>query len=308
MSVDSAMNERVEALRKLVPAALRDFDEDAVHKARVTTRRLAAAMGLLESVVSKDLAKRFNRVLKKLRKRLGPLRDLDVILTRLDKLHAPAGAVAWLHGRLEDQRSTERKKAGEKSTAKILAKLGVWWALHGEIEEAAPAMDSLLAESIQRQLGEFHEQATQQPIADAHPLRIAGKQLRYTLELAADHGREPPKDVLKFFAKLQDALGEWHDLVVFSEVIVRASLDADLALHDPATAREILDLSKQMLGRAGRSLRRFSQLWNDGGESLADAIGRVFDLPSESKTDPDPSPTDETSHRAVESPDDPEAA
>jgi CHAD domain-containing protein len=249
-------------------------------------------MKLLDTVLSKDLTKPFNQVLKKLRKRLGPMRDLDVILGRLDKLQSPAAAVAWLREKLQDEQAKARKKVAGKPPKKILAQLGVWWALHPEMDEAGPAMDSLLGESVQRQLDEFHQRATAEPLDDPHPLRIAGKQLRYTLELAADHGRELPKEVFKHFEKLQDALGDWHDLVVFSEVVVQTSLDNDLPLHDPTTSREVLDLSKQTLAKAGRSLARFQHLWRADGERLSTAIRQAFGLPSEPQTDPGPSPTD----------------
>lgn len=294
MSIASSMDERVEKLRKLVPSALVEFDVEGVHDARVATRRLSAAMKLLDTVLSNDLTKPFNKVLKKLRKRLGPMRDLDVILARLDKLHAPAGAVAWLREKLQDEQAKVRNKVSGKSPTKILAKLGVWWALHTEVGEAEPALDSLLAESVQRQLDAFHERAIAEPITDPHPLRIAGKQLRYTLELAADHGRELPKEVFKHFEKLQDALGDWHDLVVFSEVIVQTSLDNDLPLHDPTTSSEILDMSKQTLAKSVRALAKFRQLWHADGERLSTAIRQAFDLPSGSQTDPGPSPTDES--------------
>jgi CHAD domain-containing protein len=307
MPIAQTMDQRVDDLRKLIPSALRDFEEEPIHKARVTTRRLAAALHLLEPVVSNDLYRKFDRIMKKLRRRLGPLRDLDVILSQLEAHHAPADAIAWLHERLEAERARARKAAGEKSINKPLSNLGVWWALHGQVEDAAPAVDSLLSASIQQQLNAFHERATQEPIADPHLLRISGKKLRYTLELAADHGHPLPKDVLKSFEKLQEALGQWHDLVVFSETIVRASLDAELALHSPAIAEGILDLSKQTLRRSTRSLQKFVELWKTGGDAIADKIRATFDLPTEPKTDPGPSPTDGSPPQELPSADGPAA-
>jgi CHAD domain-containing protein len=307
MAIADTMDQRVDDLRKLVPCALRDFEEEGVHKARTTTRRLAAALHLLQPVVSGDLYRKFDRVLKKLRQRLGPLRDLDVILKQLENHHTPADAVAWLHERLQADRAKERKAAGEKSINKVLSQLGVWWALHGEVEEAAPAVNSLLGESIRQQLDAFRQLAAQETFEDPHELRIAGKKLRYTLELAADHGHPLPKKVLKAFEKLQDALGHWHDLVVFSETVVRASLDAELSLHSPAIAEGVLELSKQTLRRSTRSLQKFVQLWKEGGEALADTIRETFDLPSAPKTDPDPSPTDAAPPQELPSQDDPAA-
>src|SRR5947209_3645879 len=87
----------VEDLDKNVNKALRDFDADAIHDARVATRRLRAATKLLAPVLSDDRRKPFDKVLKKHRRRLGPLRDLDVMVESLSKLaseaaHAPAAS------------------------------------------------------------------------------------------------------------------------------------------------------------------------------------------------------------------------
>ncbi|HEY8750229.1 MAG TPA: CHAD domain-containing protein, partial [Tepidisphaeraceae bacterium] len=48
------LDELVEDLHKNVNKALRAFDAEAIHDARVATRRLKAAMGLLESVLSAE--------------------------------------------------------------------------------------------------------------------------------------------------------------------------------------------------------------------------------------------------------------
>ena len=89
----------VDALRKFVPAALQEFDEDSIHKARVTTRRLKAAIEMLNSLLNPEHARPFARVGKRLRRRLGPLRDLDVMLRHLDELGnnpAMGAAVKWI--------------------------------------------------------------------------------------------------------------------------------------------------------------------------------------------------------------------
>jgi CHAD domain-containing protein len=174
-------------LRENVQVALRDFDADAIHDARVATRRLSAALDLLEPVLSAGPRKKFERVLKKLRSRLGPLRDLDVMLEHLHELsnkttgdpspevitsqpvaQAPVPpssrpltkAIAWLTDRLEDQRAEKRKKSTKKRTIpRIMESLASWWSLHGELAEADEAAGTLLADSIHLQLDAFAEQA-----------------------------------------------------------------------------------------------------------------------------------------------------
>ena len=55
------IDELVGGLRQQVPAALKDFDADGIHDARVATRRLKAALDLLEPVLSKGGRKPFAR-------------------------------------------------------------------------------------------------------------------------------------------------------------------------------------------------------------------------------------------------------
>src|ERR687891_527315 len=89
----------VAELRRLVPLALRDWDEQAIHRSRVATRRLKAGLDLFRPVLSADARRGLAKVTRRLRRRLGPLRDLDVMLAHLDELTSSArhaGAVAWL--------------------------------------------------------------------------------------------------------------------------------------------------------------------------------------------------------------------
>ena len=103
------LDELMEQLHKNVPKALRDFDGEAVHDARVATRRLKAAMELLAPVLSDHHRHPFEKVLKKLRKRLGPLRDLDVMIERLAEMSSNAAA-RWLCDELIRLREKERRR------------------------------------------------------------------------------------------------------------------------------------------------------------------------------------------------------
>src|SRR5437899_840477 len=130
------MDQLVEGLRKQVPAALKRFEEDAIHDARVSTRRLKAATDLLEPVLSAEHRKPFARAGKKLRRRLGPLRDLDVMIGHLQGIQRAAKhrvAAKWLEGRLTEAREAARKhSAKEQSPSRVLAQLGSWWGLREE--------------------------------------------------------------------------------------------------------------------------------------------------------------------------------
>ena len=306
----------VEELRRLVPLALRDWDHDAIHHSRVATRRLKAGLDLFRPVLSDDARRPFAKVTRRLRRRLGPLRDLDVMLGHLDELSKGrhASAVAWLTGQLNTQREKARGESLEEAPpTKVLAKLSSSWAaVRDELVESAEAIDSLLVDSIHLQLDAFAERAERligastqvQPATtaplDVHELRIAGKALRYTLEMARAHGRRLDSRVTRTFKRMQDALGLWHDFVVVTEWAMRASLEGLVAHHDTKLQADVLALARLTLSRAEQRLSKFATLWAEEGRALAQTIRASFPItkpspPTVSGTGPDPSATAQSS-------------
>ena len=301
------LDELLDELHHNIPKAMKEFDADGIHDARVATRRLKAAMGLLEFVLTKQHREDFEKVLKKIRKRLGPLRDLDVMIEHLGELssHPAHGtAASWLTDHLKSEREASRAQSQKNGTsADVLARLGAWWHVREEILEVGEAIDSLLAESLHLQLDAFAERAqaiVTKPAApangqarqDPHQLRIAGKLLRYTLELAQAQGHELPAKILSGFKKMQEALGNWHDDVVLVECAMQTSLDKAVSYHDLAAQERLLELSRFFLRRAARELENFSKLWSKRGAEVACTVREKFPLTrpvSESKTGPDPS-------------------
>lgn len=287
----------VEELRRFTPAALDDFDENSVHKARVTTRRLKAAIDLLDPVLERDHSKPFSKIGRKLRKRLGSLRDVDVLLSHLDEIKSGSseltGGAEWLRDRLLRDREDVRHESSKRSpAARVVAKLATWSRVREDVVQAQPALPSLLAESMHVQLDYFIDQANQlrtklqggdivEPTAtkhDPHELRIAGKSLRYTLELADAAGHELPGDLFKTFKKMQESLGDWHDYVVLAERAMAACLEEDLPLHEPRMQREVLKLIDYAMTHAEADLNRFMELWEEKGQELSEKIRDAFVL------------------------------
>jgi CHAD domain-containing protein len=280
----------VENLRKLVAPAIKGEDEDAVHDARVTTRRLKAATDLLEGATSNRHRKPFNRVTKTLRRQLGPLRDLDVMLEHVGEFKQPTmeGAVRWLGVRLGEIRNeTVKRAANDAPPARMLARLGSWWGLHHEIAGAKDRVGELLSQSVHLQLDAFVEQAnelTGQRRGDPHELRIAGKSLRYTLEMAREQGVRLPVSVTALFKRMQGALGLWHDYVVLAERMMQESVESELALHDPQLQIQVLKLTQLTLGKSQGQLNKMAKLWKTRGEGLMGTIRGAFPLTKHMQT------------------------
>ena len=284
----------VENLRNLMSAALSGEDQDAVHDARVITRRLKAATDLVKTVVSGRCRRPFDRVGKSLRRQLGPLRDLDVMLEHLGEFKQPRlqPAVEWMRERLSKLRQEAVQSATDKTPpARMLARLGAWWGLRHDIEMGRDSIAELLAESVHLQLDAFVEQADDLVGArrnDPHQLRIAGKSLRYTLELARENGVRLPASVTSLFKRMQTALGLWHDFVVLAERIMLESVECDLALHNPRLQGELLTVAQLCLRKSESLLKKMADLWKTRGQWLTETIRQSFPLTPHPQEDQSP--------------------
>lgn len=287
------LDELAEKLRNLVPMAIRDGEVEAIHQARVTTRRLKAAIDLFDSVIAEKQKEAPKKLLKRLRRRLGALRDADVMiehLAQLGKARRWGRPAAWIASRMRARRDEAFRQTREKvEVADVLGRLGQLWGVREQVREAMgePAA-VMLRDSLLDQLHQFEhaadglfgmekETGVRQ---DPHELRIAGKALRYTLELAKADGHPLPKDVLRQFKSLQEALGLWHDYVVLGQEAMREDLAADLALHDSMLHREVLALAVEAARRADARLRQFGTQWQASGREIRRIIEELFPAPA----------------------------
>jgi CHAD domain-containing protein len=290
----------VRELSRLLPRAIaKRKDVEAVHQARVTTRRLKAAVDLAEPVLPAHPHKDFTRALRRLRRALGPVRDVDVMLGHLKDLRGDArhgAAVRWLSACLEAQRAElSRSCCNKLSPRGRLAGLRAWETLREELRRGEPAIRKRAVRIVPVQLAAFHDHAnavsryraggaSQQqhgPGPDVHELRIAGKLLRYTLELGEPLGYQLSPSVLKSFKQLQEALGLWHDDVVLGERALSNALEQMLSHHQPQVYGRALELAQMLWKRSERHLTRFDRLWADHGERLSSDILRAFQSPPE---------------------------
>jgi CHAD domain-containing protein len=235
---------------------------DAVHDMRVATRRLRAAQVVFRGVVVLPKAARRGR-LRRLSRRLGRVRDLDVRLALLEGQFLPhvageeAVRLAALVAELKEERRRGqrhlRRGLRRKRHRRLRAALAAWtrrpaYAAGAGEEGAARFLTAAADRAAQRVSGHEAMRETR-PTAEAlHDLRIAVKWLRYTLDfhgetcgLAYDAERALARD-------LQDCLGEMrdHDL-----------LAAALAADGPGAWRQ---LRAQVTEGRHRLWRRFLEL------------------------------------------------
>ena len=300
-------------LRALVPAALKRFDAEAVHDSRVAARRLRAALDLVEPIVSSKATGPMRKTVKRLRRRLGVLRDLDVMIDHLAPLRRRprhVQAATWLAEQLEHARQVERRATQEKKNTpqKWLGRLGAWEALRAEIVAHGDEVEALMRSSLLSQWQSFAAQANrlatrmpghqeaarhdstgaEQGVADPHELRIAGKLLRYSFEMLAKTRNKPAATVKRTFKQMQNELGLWHDNVVLAEAAIRQSLESQLAHHDPELHAQVLALATTMLRTAERKLIRFARLWREKGPALSSIVEQISPTEASTQSETDP--------------------
>ncbi|HEX2970762.1 MAG TPA: CHAD domain-containing protein, partial [Tepidisphaeraceae bacterium] len=133
----------------------------SIHHARVTTRRLRAAMELISQLLPSESTKPFARTLRKLRRRLGSLRDTDVILDHLDEMNSAnlAKAAVWLTRLLKADRRNYLSCLTRKKLKQSISGLRRWHAIHRGIRRREGDLARILHSSAADQLAAFARQA-----------------------------------------------------------------------------------------------------------------------------------------------------
>lgn len=237
----------IRKLRKILNELREDACAEEVHTLRTHTRRVEAVAAAL--MMDRRRSKRgLLKVLKRLRKSAGKVRDADVFLekalvlqTRGDSEGA-ARLVEYLGGvRRERAREFDAEIAKERKDArkrlKRLSKRVREWQDDGT-ETTASALR--LVEKIR-----------DWPTRDAesiHRFRIEVKKLRYVLQLE----EQPEVRLVTELGKVKDLIGEWHDWLelrkIAEEVPGTGIVLREIGIEERAALKEAM--------AAGNELRR----------------------------------------------------
>ena len=216
-----ALRLRVEKVERMLPLAAFDYEKDVeyVHQLRTSCRRAAAALQSFLPLMSSK-PKKLRSLLRKIRTAAGPARDTDVLLERFHVELPEDNNLSYVLARLQLRRS------GAQSALVTVAKKANAGRLLKALEEVCQSMSDGLRDeqrSSFRQFGRdaihvasqkvFQLTAVPKPsIPQLHQLRIAGKRLRYSIELF--HEAFPAamrKEVYPAIEDLQERLGKLND-------------------------------------------------------------------------------------------------
>lgn len=252
-------------------------DDEAIHDLRVAIRRLRTLLKMSRKLFGRWHVDVVRRAFAEIMRATGDLRDEEVLDETLEGLSDRPELAAFVRAR----RARERKlrgaivtllQSGELDRARLLLKALL-------VFPVSPDTDRDLARfarrTVERARGRVEsERAAAPEDAEAlHDLRIAYKELRYSIELLADALPIDDRALLEPATVFQKRLGELHDVDVAIEVVGRAR-----GLPDEVRADMLGKLDERRSKRLGKYLRELDPLGPHGAvaspKTTAEADGR----------------------------------
>jgi len=204
-------------------------DPEDVHQMRVATRRLRASLQILAPLYDEQTIARFRRGLRQIAQALGLVRDRDVFLEHEQSYQA--GLPEEQHAGLEpllasmrEERVAARRELLADLEARRYARFKQTFAAFVSTPgvEVAPLSETGLPLRVRDRAGSLLWERYEDwrafevlvPEGDEealHAARIAGKRLRYTIELFADAFWPRAEELLAPLTLLQESLGLIQD-------------------------------------------------------------------------------------------------
>ena len=242
---------RLDRLTRMLPG-VEARDVKAVHRTRVASRRLRELLPVIQ--LEPSTADKLGRQLRKVTRRLGPVREADVMLMVIDELHESGRfhepALLRVRQALEKAREEIREELPGKSAASELRRVArkldriakrlqddetaqtrrAWrWALDARVSRRAAALKRAIDQAGAVYLPER-----------VHEVRIALKKVRYALELQAEATGSASTADLRLLKRTQELLGRLHDLQVLVDRV--RAVQAGLTPPDVGAWRDLVTL------------------------------------------------------------------
>jgi CHAD domain-containing protein len=235
------LKKRLDTFTKTLPG-VEQGEMSSIHRARVASRRLREMLPTLH-VKHASAAHKLGKRLRKITRRLGVVRELDVLAHVLDELHLSRRERSVAIGRVGMVVAKERDAARKRFAAhvpvdemrRIARKLDRVVAELANAEHAEPThadrswrwvIEARVARRAAHLLSSVSDAGAVYLPERLHTVRIAMKKLRYAAELLAEGGGDPAEVSLRHLRRGQDLLGQMHDLAVLLDRVrgVQAAL------------------------------------------------------------------------------------
>lgn len=216
-------------LQKEFDGALDGTDIEYVHRMRVATRRLRSGITCFKVCLPKKKSKPWRDEIQRITHALGDARDLDIQIACLNKLYDDSLAVKFKAGyrrillRLKQGRAKAQGKVTKQlnkfKDSKILSEMQSYLEMVTSQSDDTylytPSLYRRAFKKVNTHLDEFlsYQEDIRDParIDRLHAMRIAGKQLRYTIEIFSPIYDKALLSYIHLMKEVQDQLGAIHD-------------------------------------------------------------------------------------------------
>jgi CHAD domain-containing protein len=258
----------IKRLRKYFKKNPKSPTPEKIHDLRTSARRLESSLESMD-IGKKKLKKRIERDLSVVRKRLGKVRDMDVLTAHAmsvsPKTPEQESLVELLEylgaersGHIKKLRKTARRYGPplRNELRKIAKKVDD--TANGQKQNGEPAVGFNKQQAGPlRELMAKLERPGHLTRRNLHPYRLKVKELRYVLQLAEQKGAEK---LVEELGRVKDAIGEWHDWeelqAIATEVVddgPRSKLVVQLKQIAEQEFEKALNLANQMRRKYHRS-------------------------------------------------------
>jgi CHAD domain-containing protein len=250
---------------------------DAVHQARVTCRRLRAALGTFGPLLDPAVSEPVRAELRWTARSLGEARDIEVVHVRLRRLvEEPDVAVTGYVLRRMDSLFRERDAAAQARVAEttgsgryadLLTSLGrlvkdpPWLDEgRGELEEVVRPLVRADLTRLELRVARAAGTSGERRDVALHAVRRAAKRLRYAGEAVETAWGDDATRVVEAMVRMTQSLGERQDTVVSRRVLHGLAVSAGAA-GESTSAYE--DLRSREEVRAAECEAAFEEAWRD---------------------------------------------
>jgi CHAD domain-containing protein len=214
MPVDqSRCNGVFQKLGRQLTKAAKDPSPANIHKLRTHCRRVETVLDRLVPAPDRN-TKKLIKLLTRLRKKAGRVRDLDVQSDALRGLKISQSAhKSQLLKSLGSEREQRQKKFTQNLNSDTLLELRRRLKRTARKIEIPEGMEPLSA--ALEEFGHLERERAPLSATKLHQYRIAGKRARYLVEMAQET-RETGRVIVQL-KRMQDVVGDWHDWLALTE-------------------------------------------------------------------------------------------
>jgi CHAD domain-containing protein len=228
------------ALADAIPRVVADADDEAIHDLRVAIRRLRTMLKMARPLFGRWHADVVRKAFADVMRATGELRDEEVLEETLDGLTDDAAFAAWLATRSAREKKLRRAvllriERGELDRARLMLKALIVFPFdpHRNIELSKFARRTV---ERARRVVEKGRDVPAEDMHGLHALRIAYKELRYSIELLSEALPLDMRAMLEPAVVFQKRLGEIHDVDVANDVLHNARALPQAARHEAIAA------------------------------------------------------------------------